>query len=64
MTREKVTAEELLARAESNGCKRGAYRGEDRNRDPRKHDDKTKKDQDSALDRYVLSGIVDLKMLT
>jgi len=63
MTREKVTTEELLALAESNGYKGGAHQGEDHNRDPRKHNDKNKKDQDSALDRYVLSGIVDPKML-
>lgn len=36
---------------------RGAHREEDSKRDKWKHKDKTKRDQDSALDRYVLLGI-------
>lgn len=54
MAKRKVTAEELLARAESNGYKRGAYREKDSTRDENRHQDKTKKDQNAALDRYVL----------
>ena len=57
MAKKKVTAEELLARAKSNGYKRGAYREDDCKRDKRKHVDKTKKGQKSALDHYILLGI-------
>ena len=56
IARKEVTANELLTRVKSNGYK-GAHREEDCGRDRRKHEDKTKRDQDSALDRYVLSGI-------
>ena len=52
-----MTAEELLSQARSNGYKRGAHREEDCKRDQSKHIEETKKDQDSALDRYVLLGI-------
>ena len=55
MTKRKVTAEELLARAESDGYKMRAYR-EDNTRDERDID-KIKEDQNTALDRYVLWGI-------
>jgi len=51
MARGKVTAEELLAQARSKGYKRGGYIGVS------KHIEETKKDQDSALDHYVLLGI-------
>lgn len=54
IAKRKVTAEELLARAESNGYKRGAYQEKDSTRDENRHIDKTKKDQNTALDRYVL----------
>jgi hypothetical protein len=37
-------AEELLARAELNGYKRGAHREKDSSRDDNKHIDKSKKD--------------------
>jgi hypothetical protein len=46
--------EELLARAKANGYKRGAYKEKDEVRDLHKHVEKTMKDQDGALDRYVL----------
>ena len=48
MARKKITADELNASAEAKGYQKGALR--DRN----KHLDKVKKDQDTALDRYVL----------
>jgi hypothetical protein len=54
MAKRKATAEELLARAESNGYKRGAHREEDSTRGNRKHNDKTKGYQNSVLDRYML----------
>jgi hypothetical protein len=53
MAKRKATAEELLARAESKGYKRGAHQEEDSTRDNRKHNDKTKMNQDVVLDRYV-----------
>jgi len=47
-------AEELEARAESNGYKRGALREKDNIRDNGKHNKKTTRNQNSVLDRYVL----------
>ena len=49
-----VTADELLARAQANGYKRGEHREKDQARDGYKHVEKTKKDQNAALNRYVL----------
>jgi len=49
-----ATADELLARAEANGYKEGEHREEDAAWDNEKHGDKTKRDQDKALKRYVL----------
>ena len=57
MAKRKAMAEELLARAEPNGCKTGAYREEDNSRDNEKHTDKTMRNQNAALDRYVSWGI-------
>jgi hypothetical protein len=54
MVRRKATAEELEAQAESNGYKRGAHREEDSTRDNGKHNKKTKRNQNSVLDRYVV----------
>ena len=54
MAKRKATAEELLARAESNSYKRGAHREEDGTRDNGKHNDKTKMNQNAVLDRYFL----------
>jgi hypothetical protein len=54
MGRRNVTADELLARAEANGYKRGARKEKDCVCDRHKHNDKTKNDQDAALKRYVL----------
>ena len=49
------SGDELNARAKANGYKRGgAHREEDSRRDCNKHKDDTIKDQDKALDRYVL----------
>jgi hypothetical protein len=45
MAKRKATAEELEARAESNGYKRGAYREKDSTRDNGKHNKKTKRNQ-------------------
>ncbi len=53
MGREK-TADELKARAKANGYKRGAHREEYSHRDCNKHMDDTMKDQDGALDRYIV----------
>jgi hypothetical protein len=54
MAKRKATAEELEARAESNGYKRGAHRERDSTRDNGKHNKKTKRNQNSVLDRYVV----------
>ena len=54
MAKPKATAEELEARAESNGYKRGAHREKDSARDNGKHNKKTKTNQNRVLDRYVL----------
>jgi hypothetical protein len=54
MAKRKATAEELEARAESNGYKRGAHREKDSTRDNLKHNKKTKRNQNSVLDRCVL----------
>ena len=54
MEKWKAMAEELLGRDESNGYKRGAHREKDTTRDDKMHINKTKKDQNAALDRYVL----------
>jgi hypothetical protein len=52
MTRKRDAGEELLARAKANGYQRGAHK--DKDQGLHKHIDKTKKDQDAALNRYVL----------
>ena len=52
MARKTATPDELEARAEANG-----YRGtreEDSRRDGNKHEDKTKKNQDTTLRHYVM----------
>jgi hypothetical protein len=49
-----ATAEELRARAELNGYKRGAYREQDNTRDIMKHNDDTKKQQKRMLNRYII----------
>ena len=54
MAKRKATAEELEARAESNGYRREAHREEDSARDNGKHNKKTIRNQNSVLDRYVL----------
>jgi hypothetical protein len=55
MAKRKATAE-LLARAESNGYKRGAHREEDNTQDNRKHNDKIKRNQNAVLDHYCQQG--------
>lgn len=54
MSRKKITGDKLIARAEANGYQRGAHRDEDGLRHRNKHVDKVKRDQDTALNRYVL----------
>ena len=54
MAKKKITGAELAARAKANGYQRGAHRNKDSLRDRNKHVDKVKRDQDAALDRYVL----------
>src|SRR5947209_19159609 len=48
-----ATTEQLGARAECNGYKRGALREKDSTRDNGKYNKKTKRSQNSVLDRYV-----------
>jgi hypothetical protein len=50
----KVATDELSARAKANGYQRGIHREKDSLRDRNKHVDRVKRDQDTALDRYVL----------
>jgi hypothetical protein len=45
MTRKKITADELLARAKANGYQRGAHRDKGSLRDQNKHVDKVKPSQ-------------------
>ena len=52
MAKRKATAEELEAQAESNGYRKGVYREKDSVRNDEKHN-KTKRNQDVVLDRYV-----------
>jgi hypothetical protein len=54
MARNKITGDEPSACAKANGYQRGAHRHKDSLRDRNKHVDKVMKDQDAALDRYVL----------
>jgi hypothetical protein len=54
MGRRRVTADELLARAEANGYKKGKHKEKDAVRNHHKHVDNTKKDQNMVLDRYML----------
>ena len=54
MARKRITGDEPYSRAKANGYQRGAHREEDGRRNRNKHIDKVKKDQDAALDRYVL----------
>ncbi len=53
VVKRKATAEELEARAESNDYRRRAHREEDSTRD-KGSNKKTKRNQNSVLDRYVL----------
>jgi hypothetical protein len=52
--KKKATPDELEARVEANGYRRGAHREEDSRRDGNKHVNKTKKDQDATLGHYVM----------
>ena len=52
--RKKTTGDDLSARGKENGYQRGAHRDKDSLRDQNKHVDKVKKDQNAALDRYIL----------
>jgi hypothetical protein len=54
MARKKITGDELSAGAKANGYQRGAHRDKDSLQDQNKHVDKVKRDQNAALDRYVL----------
>jgi hypothetical protein len=54
MARNKISGDELIARAKENGYQKGAHRGPDGPRHRNKHVDKVTRDQDAALDRYVL----------
>jgi len=61
MGRRQVTAGKLLARAEANGYKRGEHKEKDETRDSRKHVEKTKKDQEAALHRYILWNLGEMR---
>jgi hypothetical protein len=53
MGRQNVTMDELWARAEANGYKRGAHCEINQIRDAEKYVSKTKKDHDRTLHRYL-----------
>jgi hypothetical protein len=54
MAKKKIIGDELSARVKENGYQRGAHRDKDSLRNQNKHVDKVKRDQNAALDRYVL----------
>ena len=54
MLRKMFAARDLLAQVEANGYKKGKHKEQDKVRDRHKHVEKTKKDHDAALNRYVL----------
>jgi hypothetical protein len=54
MARKKITGDELSARAKANGYQRGTHQHKNSLRNRNKHMDKVKKDQVTALDRYIL----------
>jgi hypothetical protein len=54
MVRKTFAARDLLAQAEANSYKKGNHKEQDKVRDRQKQFEKTKKDHDSALNRYVL----------
>jgi hypothetical protein len=54
MAKKEITGDELSARAKENGYQRGAHQDEDSLRDQNMHVAKFKRDQNAALDRYVL----------
>lgn len=54
MRHRQVTAAGLLAQAEANGYKRGVHKEQDKVRDAKRHNDKTKINHDGTLRRYVL----------
>jgi hypothetical protein len=49
-----TTAADLIAQAAANGYKRGAHKEQDKTRHQGKHVKKTRKDQDTTLNRYVM----------
>jgi hypothetical protein len=53
MGRQNATADELWARAEANGYKKGVHTEVDKVRDAEKYVSKTKKDHDRTLQRYI-----------
>jgi len=53
MGKRKDTTDDLWARAEANGYKRGAYAEIDKVRDAEKYVSKTKNDHDRTLQRYL-----------
>ena len=54
MTKKKITGAKLAARVKANGYQKGTYRDKDSLRDRNKYVDNIKRDQDAALDRYIL----------
>jgi hypothetical protein len=54
MGRQAPSAEEMLATASQNNYKPGAHKALDRKRHRGKHTEKTKKNQDGTLRRYVV----------
>jgi hypothetical protein len=54
MARKKATLDELKSVPKRMATRGGAHRKEDSRRDGNKHEDKTKKNQDATLSRYVI----------
>jgi hypothetical protein len=54
MSRKRVTADALLLQAEANGYRRGEHKEKDEVWNRHKHVEKTKKNHNAVLNRYVL----------
>lgn len=61
MGRRNITAAGLLAQAEAKGYQRGAHIDQDQVRDERRHNQKTQKNHNATLERYVLWRLAHLE---
>lgn len=61
MGRRQVSTADLQARAQAKGYQRGAHEAQDRVKDDRKYNDKTTKNHNSTLYRYVLWRLAEME---